>query len=119
MLQNNGTYGLEDYFEPTTVLRFTTDKSSLSRRGLGFDKPDTDTPAKSPTCEEAPQSVYGHTGYTGTAFWVDPDNDIIYIFLSNRVYPHRWNTRLFDMNIRTRIQSVIYQSLLPTPCTVQ
>ena len=119
MLQNNGTYGLEDYFEPTTVLRFTTDKSSLSRRGLGFDKPDTDSPEKSPTCEEAPQSVYGHTGYTGTAFWVDPDNDIIYIFLSNRVYPHRWNTRLFDMNIRTRIQSVIYQSLLPSPCTIQ
>lgn len=111
MLQNGGSYGMEDYFEPTTVQKFTTEKSTLSRRGLGFDKPDTESPQKSPTCEEAPCSVYGHTGYTGTAFWVDPDNDIIYIFLSNRVYPHRWNTRLFDMNIRTRIQSVIYQSL--------
>lgn len=117
MLQNNGSYGLEDYFEPTTVHKFTTEKSSLSRRGLGFDKPDAERPQKSPTCEEAPASVYGHTGYTGTAFWVDPDNDIIYIFLSNRVYPHRWNTRLFDMNIRTRIQSVIYQSLNPVPET--
>lgn len=119
MLQNNGTYGLEDYFEPTTVLKFTTEKSSLSRRGLGFDKPDPERPQNSPTCEEAPASVYGHTGYTGTAFWVDPDNDIIYIFLSNRVYPHRWNTRLFDMNIRTRIQSVIYQSLQPETQPVQ
>ena len=98
MLQNGGSYGMEDYFEPTTVQKFTTEKSTLSRRGLGFDKPDTESPQKSPTCEEAPCSVYGH-------------NDIIYIFLSNRVYPHRWNTRLFDMNIRTRIQSVIYQSL--------
>ncbi|MCD7710109.1 MAG: serine hydrolase [Porphyromonadaceae bacterium] len=112
MLQNGGTYGLEDYFEPTTVRLFTTEKSHVSRRGLGFDKPDADA-GKSPTCPEAPLSVYGHTGYTGTAFWVDPDNDIIYIFLCNRVYPHRWNTRLTDMNIRTRIQSVIYQSLLP------
>ena len=119
MLQNNGTYGLEDYFEPTTVLKFTTEKSSLSRRGLGFDKPDPEKPQNSPTCEEAPASVYGHTGYTGTAFWVDPDNDIIYIFLSNRVYPHRWNTRLFDTNIRTRIQSVIYQSLQPDSLSVE
>lgn len=119
MLQNNGTYGLEDYFEPTTVLKFTTEKSSLSRRGLGFDKPDPERPQNSPTCEEAPASVYGHTGYTGTAFWVDPDNDIIYIFLSNRVYPHRWNTRLFNMDIRTRIQSVIYQSLQPDSLSVE
>lgn len=112
MIQNGGEYGGEEYFEPTTVHEFTTEKSSLSRRGLGFDKPNTEDPDKSPTCAEAPAAVYGHTGYTGTAFWVDPDNELIYIFLCNRVYPHRWNTRLMDMNIRTRIQSVIYQSLL-------
>ncbi len=112
MIQNGGTYGGEEYFEPTTISLFTTEKSTFSRRGLGFDKPNTDDPTKSPTCEEAPATVYGHTGYTGTAFWVDPDNDIIYIFLCNRVHPHRWNTKLMDMNIRTRIQSVIYRSLL-------
>ena len=113
MLQNRGTYGNEEYLEATTVQLFTATKSDRSRRGLGFDKPDTDNPAKSPTCEEAPASVYGHTGYTGTAFWVDPDNDLIYIFLCNRVHPHRWNTLLSDMNIRPRIQSLIYQSLAP------
>ncbi len=113
MLQDKGSYGNEEYLEPTTVQLFVTTKSTRSRRGLGFDKPDTGHPNRSPTCQEAPASVYGHTGYTGTAFWVDPDNDLIYIFLCNRVYPHRWNTRLLDMNIRTRIQSVIYQSLCP------
>lgn len=108
---NNGTYGGERFMREETVKQFTESKSALSRRGLGFDKPDKKNPAISPVCPEAPASVYGHTGFTGGCFWVDPDNDLIYIFLSNRVYQHRWNSNLTNLNIRPRIQSVIYQSI--------
>ncbi len=112
MYLNEGEYGGERYLSEATTRLFTTAKSEHSRRGLGFDKPNMEDVKKSPTCEETPASVYGHTGYTGTCFWVDPTNDFIYIFLTNRIYPNRWNTELYKMNIRTDIQSLIYQSLV-------
>lgn len=111
MYLNQGEYGGERYISAHTVASFTRAKSENSRRGLGFDKPNTNKPEASPTCPEAPASVYGHTGFTGTAFWVDPDNDLIFIFLSNRVYAHRWNKNLMTLNIRPRIQSIIYSAL--------
>lgn len=110
---NNGRYGGEVYFSPETVAIFTNkaNVSQNNRRGLGFDKPET-TPAKSsPTCAAAPASSYGHTGFTGTMVWCDPDNHLSYIFLSNRTYPDEFNTRLSEENIRTKIQSVIYQAI--------
>lgn len=116
MYLNDGTYGGERFIDRECIRLFTHGKSPNSRRGLGFDKPDVDDPDKSPTSEKAPASVYGHTGYTGTAFWVDPDNELIYIFISNRVFPHRWNTKLMVMNIRPRIQSAIYSSIKKTAC---
>ena len=108
---NEGEYGGERYISAATVRHFTRTKSPNSRRGLGFDKPDTNNPAASPVCPEAPASVYGHTGFTGTCFWVDPDNELIFIFLCNRIYAHRWNKNLTKLNIRPRIQSVIYEAL--------
>ena len=111
MMLNRGVYGGKRILTENSVKLFTQTKSRNSRRGMGFDKPDIRNPQKSPTCKEAPECVYGHTGYTGTAFWVDPENDLIFIFLSNRVYAHRWNTALMTLNIRPRIQSVIYQSI--------
>ena len=69
-------------------------------------------PAKSPCAEEVPGSVYGHTGFTGTCFWVDPTNRIIYIFLCNRVTPSRTNRMLMSESYRTRIQSIIYKKLV-------
>lgn len=111
MFLNGGVYGGERILTENSVKLFTQTKSSNSRRGLGFDKPDTKNTKNSPTCAEAPGCVYGHTGYTGTAFWVDPENDLIFVFLSNRVYAHRWNTALMTLNIRPRIQSVIYESI--------
>lgn len=104
---NGGRYGERQYIQPDIMHQFTTQTSKISRRGLGFDKPDGD----GYPCDEAPTSVYGHTGYTGTCFWIDPENDLIFIFLSNRVYPHRWYNNLFNLNIRTRIMSTIYQSM--------
>ena len=108
---NNGTYGGERFISSKTCKLFTGSKSPLSRRGLGFDKPDTKSPSKSPCGLLAPQSVYGHTGFTGTCFWIDPTNHMIYIFLSNRTYPSRTNTKLFSLDIRTRIQDVIYKAI--------
>lgn len=110
LLLNNGEYGKKRYLSEETVRLFTQTKSPTCRRGLGFDKPEVGSKA-SPCGILTPASVYGHTGFTGTCFWVDPDNQLIYIFLSNRVYPSRTNTKLSSLNIRTRIQDVIYKSL--------
>ncbi len=107
---NLGTYGGEEYLSLETTRLFTQTKSPNSRRGLGFDKPAIGNPKTSPCGTLAPASVYGHTGYTGTCFWVDPDNQLIYIFLSNRVYPNRSNNKLGSLDIRTRIQDAIYKS---------
>ncbi|MEA3497206.1 MAG: glycoside hydrolase family 3 N-terminal domain-containing protein [Bacteroidota bacterium] len=112
MLLNEGKYGGERYFSPQTVNLFTKTQSTESRRGLGFDKPVTDKSIKySPTSRNAPFSTFGHTGFTGTCAWGDPDNDIIYIFLSNRTYPDAKNKKLLKMNTRTDIQRVIYEAL--------
>jgi len=111
MLLNGGEYGDEKYLNKETVQLFTTKKSPNSRRGLGFDKPDLENPDKSPVSLSASPHTYGHTGFTGTCFWVDPDKDLIYIFLSNRIYPSRTHNQLMQLNIRTRIQDVIYEAI--------
>ncbi len=108
---NNGMYGGERYLSTRTCKLFTGSKSPISRRGLGFDKPDTKNTRSSPCGRLAPHTVYGHTGYTGTGFWVDPENNMFFIFLSNRTYPSRVNTKLFSLDIRTRIQDAIYKAM--------
>ena len=108
---NDGTYGGERYLSKKTCMLFTESKSTVSRRGLGFDKPDAQNLNLSPCGKLTPPSVYGHTGFTGTCFWIDPDNNLIFIFLSNRTLPSRVNNRLFTLNIRTRIQDAIYKAM--------
>lgn len=108
---NLGTYGGESYLTRETCRLFTQSKSPTCRRGLGFDKPDVGGGKNSPCGNLTPASVYGHTGYTGTCFWVDPDNNLLYIFLSNRVNPTRANNKLSTLNIRTRIQDTIYKAI--------
>lgn len=110
MWLNEGKYGGERFLSKETVRLFTTTKSSVSRRGLGFDKPDPQNPKASPCGKKTPLTVYGHTGFTGTCFWVDPENQLIYIFLSNRVYPSRTPNKLSSMEIRERIQDEIYNA---------
>lgn len=100
---NDGEYGGERYLSASTSRLFTQSKSPTCRRGLGFDKPSGENGL-------VPVATYGHIGFTGTCFWVDPTNNLIYIFLSNRVYPNRSNSKLSSMDIRTRIQDVIYKS---------
>lgn len=111
MWLNNGTYGEEKYVSKETSRLFTSTKSATSRRGLGFDKPDMFNSRVSPTSPSASAEVYGHTGFTGTCFWVDPDTDLIYIFLSNRVNESRTQKKLMSLNIRPRIQEVIYNAI--------
>ncbi len=113
MLLNQGTYGGERIFSESTVRLFTESKSKYSRRGLGFDKSRPGDNSLSPVCEAASKTgdVYGHTGFTGTCYWVDPHHQLIYIFLSNRVYPSRGNNKLSSLKIRARIHEVIYKSL--------
>lgn len=108
---NQGIYGGERLLSAETCRLFTQSKSPTCRRGLGFDKPLPGSKA-SPCGMLAPLSVYGHTGFSGTCFWVDPDNQLIYIFLSNRINPTRANNKLSRLDIRTRIQDVIYKSII-------
>jgi len=111
MFLYSGKYGGETFLSPETVKTFTQTKSPISRRGLGFDKPDSSNLSSSPAGEFAPASTYGHTGFTGTCFWVDPDNQLIFIFLSNRVNPSRTHKQLMEMKIRPQIQDIIYEAL--------
>lgn len=110
MLLNEGKLNGKRYLSKKTCLLFTTTISASGRRALGFDKSLPNNPASSPCCASAPSEVYGHTGFTGTCCWVDPVNKLVYVFLSNRVYPNSWNDKLSKMHIRGKIQSVIYQT---------
>ena len=112
MLLNGGELDGKRYLSKETCRVFTTTVSRISRRGLGFDKPDRHNPQKSPCAESAPASVYGHTGFTGTCAWTDPENGLVYVFLSNRTYPDVWNNKLMRLDIRTRIQEAVYKAML-------
>ncbi|MDL2291871.1 serine hydrolase, partial [Bacteroides sp. OttesenSCG-928-F21] len=111
MLLNGGELDGKRYLSKETCHLFTTAKAKNSRRGLGFDKPDMSDKRKSPCGELAPASVYGHTGFTGTSAWVDPTNNIVIVFISNRIYPNVWVNELSALNIRSRIQDVVYEAL--------
>ncbi|MBB3187852.1 serine hydrolase domain-containing protein [Microbacter margulisiae] len=111
MLLNQGELNGKRYLSERTCRIFTTTTSASGRRGLGYDKPVPNRPGHSPCCVSAPREVYGHTGYTGTCCWVDPVNDMIYIFLSNRTYPLDGINKLMRMGIRSKIQEILYQSI--------
>lgn len=108
MLLDGGLYKGRRYLSESTCRLFTTTKSKIGRRGLGFDRPDMQNPAKSPCAESAPASVYGHTGFTGTCAWVDPEQQTVFVFLSNRTYLRAWNPQLSRLKIRSRIQQQLY-----------
>lgn len=112
LLLNGGELDGQRYLSEETCRLFTTDVSKISRRGLGFDKPDLKNAKNNPCAESAPQSVYGHTGFTGTCVWVDPENGLVYVFLSNRTYPDATNRKLQQLHIRERIQQTLYDSFI-------
>jgi CubicO group peptidase (beta-lactamase class C family) len=110
MWLQKGSYGGQQFFKPETIELFTQKQYDSNRRGLGWDKP-TVSEWNGPTSLYASPKTFGHTGFTGTAVWVDPEFDLVFVFLSNRVYPDMLNTKLLTGNIRPRIQDIIYQSI--------
>ena len=110
MWLQKGSYGGNRYFKPETLEFFTQKQYENSRRGLGWDRPVLSDP-NGPTSYYASARTFGHTGFTGTCIWVDPEFNLVYVFLSNRVYPDMNNTKILNANIRPRIQDLIYQSI--------
>ena len=112
---DEGTYMHNQMISKKTINKFLSSPFSRreNRRGIVFDKPSINPDEEGPTCDSISLRSFGHSGFTGTLSWADPDEDLIYIFLSNgRVYPSGNNTKLIDKNIRTEIQRVIYKSIL-------
>jgi beta-N-acetylhexosaminidase len=113
MLLDGGTFNGRTYLKKSTIDFFTAYHSDISRRALGFDKPEKDN-ARLPKpypCLSASPETFGHTGFTGTCVWVDPKYDLVFIFLSNRVNPVDTNPKLSGLNIRGRIQETVYEAM--------
>ena len=112
MYLQEGLYGGKRYFSSDTFKTFNTchycDKEN--RRGIGFDKPQLEE--EGPTCGCLSMTSFGHSGFTGTYAWADPEEEIVYVFLANRTYPKSDKNRLSEENIRTKIQRLIYESIL-------
>lgn len=106
-----GTYGDTQFINPATFGLFNTcyycDQNV--RRGIGFDKPQLGDVG--PTCGCVSMTSFGHSGFTGTFAWADPEEDIVYVFLSNRTYPDAENAKLVRSNLRSNIQGVIYEAI--------
>lgn len=120
MLLNGGTFKGKRYLKESTINLFTAYNSSISRRGLGFDKPEKDNyttqDARPYPSRFASPLTYGHTGYTGTCIWVDPKYNLVYVFLSNRVNPDGGeNVKYVTMNIRGAIEDTLYKAMIPVP----
>lgn len=110
MLLNGGTYGGVRYVSAETVDLWTKKQSAISRRGLGFDKPEMH--GTSPCSGYASAATFGHQGFTGICVWADPEYDLLYIFLSNRVQPKAEPNKLSSEGIRNKIMDVIYEAIL-------
>jgi len=93
-----------------TDCQFCTGERDENRRAIGFDKPNRHN-GPGPTCDCVSYLSFGHSGFTGTLAWADPEHDITYVFLSNRIYPSMDNKKLIKMNIRTKIMEVIYSAI--------
>lgn len=111
MFLNKGKYGGQQYISESTINEFTRYqyRAQNNRRGLGFDK---QLGKKGPACPCVSASSFGHSGFTGTLVWADPAKDLVYIFLSNRVYPSAENRKLIQYDIREKIHQRIYDAIL-------
>jgi beta-N-acetylhexosaminidase len=113
MLLNGGEMNGKRYIRDSTIQYFTDYHSDISRRGIGFDKPEKDNATRKDPypCASASPLTYGHTGFTGTCIWVDPKYNLVFVFLSNRVCPNENNPLLSKLNVRTNIQEAIYKAM--------
>ena len=114
MYMKGGEYAGERYFEKETVEEFTKCQfcEDENRRGAGFDKAALPEQEGGPACDCSPSpTAFGHSGFTGTLAWVDPAEDFVYVFLSNRIHPTADNKKLLKMDVRTKIMEVFYQAI--------
>lgn len=108
MMLNGGTYAGEKYYTPETIQRFTS-RQNGSHRGLGFNKPVGG--GMYGIAEKASMNTYGHTGFTGNSVWIDPDEQLIFIFLSNRSHPEPHNPKIINLGTRKRMQRAAYAAI--------
>ena len=117
MYCNYGYYNYKQYISKSTLKEFTKTQfpENNNRRGLGFDKPlignDKLPINKAYPAPEVSKESFGHSGFTGTFVWADPTNELVFIFLSNRVYPNRSHRNIYKLNIRPKVQQVFYQAI--------
>ncbi len=112
MLLNKGSYGGMQYLKPETINYYTTRCEGCTRRGIGFDMFQKNTSYENNLSKLASESTFGHLGFTGTAVWVDPAEELIYIFLSNRTFPTMKNNKLAKLNTRAKVQDVVYEAIM-------
>ena len=112
MYLQGGYYGGDRFLQSRTIEKFNKCYfcNEDVRRGVGFDKPQLEP--HGPTCGCVSRKSFGHSGFTGTYTWADPEKEIIYVFLSNRTYPSSTNNLLIRSELRTRIQQAIYDSVI-------
>lgn len=117
MYANYGYYNYKQYISKSTLKEFTKIQfpENGNRRGLGFDKPlignDTLSISEAYPAPEVSAESFGHAGFTGTFVWADPKHDLVFIFLSNRVYPSRTHRNIYNLNVRPKVQQVFYQAI--------
>ena len=111
MYQNSGQVKTQSLIDSATIVEFTRYQyeSEMNRRGLGFDKPLLDYDANlAYVAKSASRASFGHSGFTGTMAWADPEHRIVFIFLSNRVYPSREQRNIYNLNVRPRLHQTVY-----------
>ncbi|MEQ1747249.1 MAG: glycoside hydrolase family 3 N-terminal domain-containing protein [Saprospiraceae bacterium] len=111
MLLNKGQYAGRRYLRTETVKRFTSRYPGSTRRGIGFDMKELNPAATQNMSALASPNTFGHTGFTGNAVWADPDNNLIFVFLSNRTFPSMTNNKLINGDYRPRLQGVVYRAM--------
>lgn len=113
MFLDGGTYKGVQYLKPSTVKYFTTAPFTANdnRRGIGFDKLPLQKKGSSTASKSASMASFGHTGFTGTFVWADPENGLVFVFLSNRVYPDAEPNKLARLGIRTTLHDILYEAL--------
>lgn len=112
-LLDEGNYADTSILKKRLIKRFTKSQFPLNenRRAIGFDKPFYDFENNGPTCSGVSDKSFGHSGFTGTYAWADPENQLVYVFLSNRIHPEAANHKIIAANIRTRIHQIVYDAI--------
>jgi beta-glucosidase-like glycosyl hydrolase/CubicO group peptidase (beta-lactamase class C family) len=114
MLINGGKWNGMQLLNPAVIAKFSEQQRIGSRRGLGFDKPNLEDPSSSPCASECSFATIGHTGFTGACAWADPFSELVFVFLSNRIYPSTDNKKLARGHYRERLQSLFYKYINST-----